>query len=68
MNKLKPTGFVAICQCGEFVGAMDYKNTPRKEAGKMLGEWLHNGCTVQPRFECDWSVHITSCKCKDGEL
>ena len=65
--KRKPTGFVAICQCGEKVGAMDYTKTDRKEAGKILGEWLANGCTVEPRFIGTWRETITCCKCKNKE-
>lgn len=50
MAKKKPVGFVAICQCGNKIGAMDYTRTDRKEAGKLLGKWLADGCTVEPRF------------------
>lgn len=62
MGKNKPIGFVAVCQCGEKVGAMDYKRTERKDAGKLLGQWLHHGCTVEPRFK-SFSEKITKCKC-----
>ena len=61
--KKKPTGFVAICQCGEKVGAMDYTHTDRVEAGKLLGKWLHDGCTIKPKFDNKWSEKITACKC-----
>ena len=54
--KKKPTGFVAICQCGKIIGAMDYKRTDRIEAGKILGEWLASGCTIEPRFENSWRL------------
>jgi hypothetical protein len=59
----KPTGFVAICQCGETIGAMDYNRTDRKEAGKILGDWLAHGCSVIPRFGSSWQATLTSCKC-----
>lgn len=62
--KRTPTGFIAKCQCGEIVGAMDFIRTDRKEAGKVIGEWLMHGCTIEPRFESSWSEKITSCKCK----
>jgi (2Fe-2S) ferredoxin len=65
-KKLNPTGFVAICQCGEITGAMDYTRTDRKDAGKIIGEWLAKGCTVQPKFVGTWSVTVTSCKCEDA--
>lgn len=64
--KLKPTGFVAKCQCGVAVGAMDIERTERKDAGHMLGEWLSSGCTVEPRFGGTWSEHIEPCKCKQN--
>lgn len=63
-TKKKPIGFVAICQCGEMVGAMDYQRTDRKEAGKLLGSWLAEGCVVQPRFPGWGSERITPCRCK----
>lgn len=59
----KPSGFIAKCQCGAITGAMDYNRTDRKDAGKILGEWLERGCTVEPRFGSEWTEHISSCKC-----
>lgn len=61
--KKKPTGFIAECQCGEIVGALDYERTDRHEAGSILGKWLHDGCTVKPMFDSSWSVHVEPCKC-----
>lgn len=61
--KRKPTGFVAICQCGEKIGAIDYVLIDRKDAGKVLGQWLADGCVIEPRFKGSWSEKITSCKC-----
>lgn len=65
--KKKPTGFVAICQYKEIIGAMGYNRTDRKEAGKILGKWLADGCTVEPRFTGTWQETITRCKCKTKE-
>ncbi|MFA5323353.1 MAG: hypothetical protein WC373_11840 [Smithella sp.] len=66
--KKKPTGFIAICQCGKIVGALDYSRTDKKEAGLLLGVWLADGYTVEPRFDGSWSVTITGCKCnQEGE-
>lgn len=62
MNR-RPTGFVATCRCGWVVGAMDLERTGRTDAGKILGQWLFNGCTVAPRFEGTWSVTVESCRC-----
>ena len=64
-EKKKPTGFVAICQCGNKIGAMDYTRTDRKDAGKLLGEWLADGCIIEPRFEGSWSEKITQCDCDE---
>jgi len=63
MEKKKPTGFIAICQCGKVVGAMDYQRTDKSEAGKILGKWLHDGCTVKPRFGACWEVRVLPCSC-----
>ena len=64
ITKKRPTGFVARCQCGVIIGAMDYERTERRDAGKLLGTWLHDGCTVEPRFNRAWSVKIEKCRCK----
>lgn len=61
--KRKPTGFVAVCQCGVIVGALDYGRTDRRDAGKVMGQWLADGCTVSPRFESSWSEKLSACKC-----
>lgn len=64
----QPTGYIAECQCGRVVGVLDYQRTGRKESGQIIGQWLHNGCTVRPMFGGSWSATIESCKCvKDGE-
>lgn len=68
MAKKKPTGFVAKCQCGEIVGALDYIRTDRKESGFLLGQWLHEGCTILPRFGSTWSSGISTCRCDKNEL
>lgn len=61
--KKSPTGFVATCQCGIVFGAMDYRNVSGKDAGKILGQWLHDGCTVTPRFAGNWWVDVEPCQC-----
>lgn len=63
MSKKKPIGFVAVCQCGEKVGAMDYERTERKYAGQLLAKWLADGCTVEPRFPGWGDEIIKPCKC-----
>ena len=62
--KKKPTGFVAICQCGKCVGAMDFERTDRKEAGQILSGWLADGCTVEPRFTGSWAAKVDACACE----
>lgn len=64
-EKRKPNGFVATCQCGRVVGAMDYTRTDRAEAGKLLGGWLADGCTVAPQFNGSWRVTVEPCDCDD---
>jgi len=64
-DRRKPTGFVAICQCGKTIGAMDYERTDHKEAGKILGQWLTNGCKIEPRFGGRWTEHISVCECPE---
>lgn len=59
-----PTGFVSTCQCGKVVGAMDYERTDRREAGALLGRWIHHGCTVEPRFTGRFSVTVEACACE----
>lgn len=61
--KKKPTGFIAVCQCGACVGALDYARTDRQEAGKILGAWLHEGCSIVPAFSDSWGAKIRACQC-----
>lgn len=63
----RPTGFVATCRCGRVVGAMDFSRTERVDAGKILGKWLFDGCTVAPRFEGSWSVVVEGCNCEEDD-
>ena len=60
-----PTGFVATCQCGVVTGALDYQRTDKANAGKIMARWLHQGCTVTPRFENTWQATIGACQCTD---
>lgn len=59
----RPSGFVALCRCGNYTGAMDLERTGRAEAGKILGSWLFDGKTVEPRFGGSWSESLKSCAC-----
>lgn len=60
----KPTGFVATCQCGMAIGAMDRQRTPAHEASQILGRWLAEGFTITPQFEPNWKVSLASCCCE----
>ena len=64
-SRRKPTGYVATCQCGLVVGAIDLTRTERKEAGRLLGQWVSEGCTLAPRFTGTWSVHVEACQCNN---
>lgn len=64
VEKRKPTGFVATCQCGRQVGAMDAARTSRAEAGALLGRWLSDGCTIYPKFSESWRATIEPCDCR----
>lgn len=59
-RKTKPNGYVGRCQCGQIVAAMDYERT--QGAGKMLGEWLHDGLSIEPHWGA-WSATIDRCTC-----
>ena len=61
--RLKPIGFVAICQCKKTIGAMDFERTGGKEASRILSDWLMRGCIVEPRFQHNWSVMVENCTC-----
>ena len=63
--KRKPSGFVAVCQCGATVGAMDYERTDRRDAGQLLERWLANGCTIRPLFNARWQATVEQCQCDD---
>lgn len=66
MAKKRPTGFVATCQCGVITGAMDLTRTDNADAGRLLGRWLHDGCTVEPRFDGTWTVVVKPCRCENN--
>ncbi len=63
----KPTGFVATCQCGHNVGALDLERSPREDTARLLGQWLMHGCTITPRFTGSWSAQIEQCACDAAE-
>lgn len=42
---------------------MDYERTDRQEAGRILGVWLVEGNTIEPRFAGTWSETVERCTC-----
>ncbi|GAA3721349.1 hypothetical protein GCM10022421_32460 [Oceanisphaera sediminis] len=66
-NKARPNGFVARCQCGVCVGALDANRTEQNDMGKLLGKWLFDGCTVEPLFGHRNEVTISNCRCKEAQ-
>lgn len=67
MSRLpKPTGYVATCRHGVIVGAIDLERTDRKEGGKLLGQWIGKGHTLEPRFEGTWVAEIKPCEVCNG--
>lgn len=65
-ERKKPTGYVATCQHGLVIGAIDLERTDREGGGKILGSWIAKGCTLEPRFTGSWSVSGESCEvCHD---
>jgi hypothetical protein len=62
-EKKKPTGFVAICQCGVAVGALDLVMSDRRDVARLLGAWLMDGCVVHPQFGGGWAAYLEPCKC-----
>jgi hypothetical protein len=64
-GKRTPTGFVAVCQCGKAVGALDLERSDRGDASRLLGTWLMAGCTVHPQFTYRWAACVEPCACSD---
>lgn len=60
----KPSGIVARCQCGVIVGAADYDRTDRQELGRIAGQWLADGCTIEPKLSYSWECVVSPCRCK----
>ena len=66
-KKPSPNGFIAICECGAVVGALDFNRTDRKDAGNIISEWLMTGHTVKPMYGAYWSVPLEGCRCISDE-
>lgn len=59
----RPTGFLAKCQCGAIISAVDYIRIDKGEFGILCGMWLHSGYAVLPMFGDSWKVELEQCKC-----
>lgn len=57
-----PTGFVARCRCGKFTGAISRIESSREELGKVIGIWLIEGKTIEPRWGT-WCEDLNACSC-----
>jgi len=62
--KKKPSGFIAHCQCGEVIGTLDYERSERSDAEKILSKWLSDGCAIYPKFDSNWSIVVSRCRCE----
>lgn len=65
-ERKKPKGYVATCQHGIVVGAIDLARSDNKDAGRLLGSWVSKGCTLEPRFTGEWSVVVKPCEVCNG--
>ena len=59
----QPTGFVAVCRCGVAMAAMDINGCDREEAATVIGGWMMEGMTVEPRFGRWQQLLGPACKC-----
>lgn len=64
MMRKRPTGWVARCQCGELIGALDRDRSEQPEISRCISGWLAAGCAIEPRFGSNWSVDLVKCGCK----
>lgn len=59
----EPVGFVALCQCGKVFGVVDYTNTDRIEANKIIVNCIKRGCLIIPKFKGICRVMVEQCVC-----
>jgi hypothetical protein len=62
-NRGTPEAWVATCQCGQTIGAVDRLRSPASEVSAALTGWLHRGCTIEPRWG-SFSASISPCTCE----
>ena len=59
----KPTGFLAQCECGACLGAVDFTLTEPETSLRILSSWLEKGARIIPQFGDGWPVYINPCLC-----
>lgn len=62
-NRGTPDGWVAICQCGQTIGAVDRLRSATPEVSATLTEWLQRGCVIEPRWG-SFTANISPCTCE----
>ena len=62
-NRGTPEAWIAICQCGQTIGAVDRLRSPVYEVSATLSRWLHRGCTIEPRWG-SFRASIKPCTCE----
>lgn len=67
MKRPHVTGWVATCRCGVTVGAIDRERSLSADTSRILGRWLADGCTIEPRFTGSWRATIEPCRCPADE-
>lgn len=63
----RPTGYIATCQCGSIVGALDLQRCDEETVAHMLGKWVAQGRALSPMFEPHWTAAITGCTCRSDQ-
>ena len=58
-----PDGWIAICQCGQTIGAVDRLRSLAPDVSDTLSRWLHRGCTIEPRWG-SFGASIKPCTCE----
>ena len=62
-NRGTPEAWIAICQCGQTIGAVDRLRSATPEVSDALTSWLHRGCVIEPRWGSFRAI-ISPCTCE----
>jgi hypothetical protein len=65
----QPTGWMALCKCGERVARITPEQLSTSEGMEELSEWMSTGKIIFPVFGKKWpeNLRISSCKCAPGD-